>query len=30
MTAHPSDDKIIKEAGITIEEYKKRVNEFYK
>jgi hypothetical protein len=25
MKAHPSDDKIIKEAGLTIEEYKKMV-----
>jgi hypothetical protein len=25
MKAHPSDDKIIKEAGLTIEEYKRLV-----
>ena len=25
MKAHPSDDKIIREAGLTIEEYKKMV-----
>jgi hypothetical protein len=30
MTAHPSDDKIIKDAGLTIEEYKQKVNELYK
>lgn len=30
MTSHPSDDKIIKEAGISVEEYKRRVNQFYK
>ena len=26
MTAHPSDDKIIREAGLTVEEYKKMVS----
>jgi hypothetical protein len=30
MTSHPSDDKIIKEAGISVDEYKRRVNQFYK
>ena len=28
MTAHPSDDYIIKKAGLTVEEYKKRVKEY--
>jgi hypothetical protein len=29
ITHHPSDDKIIAEAGITVDEYKNRVNELY-
>jgi hypothetical protein len=29
MKHHPSDDKIIAEAGITVEAYKKKVAEFY-
>lgn len=29
MKHHPSDDKIIKEAGVTEEEYKKRIQELY-
>lgn len=27
MSAHPSDDKIIKEAGLTVEQYKQKVSE---
>lgn len=29
ITAHPSDDKVIAEAGLTVEEYQKKVNELY-
>ena len=29
MTAHPSDDKIIKDAGLTIEEYKNRIKQWH-
>lgn len=29
MTAHPSDDKIISETGLTVEEYKKQVQELH-
>lgn len=29
MSHHPSDDKIIADAGLTVEEYQKRVNELY-
>jgi hypothetical protein len=29
MTNHPSDDKIIAEAGLTVDEYQKRVKELY-
>jgi hypothetical protein len=29
MTAHPSDDKIIRDAGLTIDMYKEKVKQFY-
>lgn len=29
ITAHPSDDKVISEAGLTVEEYKNKVNEWH-
>jgi hypothetical protein len=29
MAHHPSDDKIIAEAGLTVESYKQKVSELY-
>jgi hypothetical protein len=28
MTAHPSDDTILRQVDMTVDEYRKRVNEF--
>ena len=30
MSAHPSDDKILKEAGVTVDEYKQMVADLKK